>query len=791
MADQPKAIVSTGVFSVLKWHIWTFLSLSGTLVLICLNFRQVFLGAELGGTSKSSADIIGFLQIVAKLHELSIIASLVTITEQYILRDLLGDGLLLGLLGAAGTIVNPSFLISTRFKLAFKFGLQSIYSPLDNRDHVRTLQLVIMILLSCVIAGLAGPSSAVLMIPRVGWFERATNHHRPLPRSTIPTILIGTAPGMVGEVATMESNPFTLPYYLVNPGFQYWADVSSGELLGRDWNPEAKTAHLFHDYFGMRYMQTSELDYRALDDGWPGGTWIKTEARFIFALDSTDNWWMETEEVTGDWAKLKLVYKTQVINAFTTCRSQRKMPCTTDSTISPDSPYPDWCYRTVHADPTTVGELRMGRNLLMSRDFIVGQPYPRVWLTEGPRIEENQYYSDSIEVLLENNPAGRESMMPNLTVCSFSAVLLAATATELGTEYVSRSLEFHNFVFNSNGTTSPPRKFLFHENWLDRAYGFDPSIWLSDSILNPIDLNTTAHTDGTGYDGFNYSIPTGSMVYPDNFTYPGRPGLFPQMNTFGRFGASIGGAVGFLDRDSDGVDTDSAFVAEATVGGLLTYIISWSLPSFSQYSMPYDQIPEKFRLNPPISFQYPFVERIYVNGYGYRLSSRTGYLGVSVLLLHAVFAITALLHHGKKSIIHAWSTVPDYFCLGSGSSSVAVKYPNTCAGIAGEQGLCSMVKVVETGKVLSAPHLKVVSVDDSGKVETAPGLKIVSVHDSGKAETVPVLEVASVHGSGEAGKAAHLEVVLVHGSEMVETFPVDLGDDERLYGVTEPKPKTE
>lgn len=782
MADQPKAIVSTSIKSVLGWHIWTIVSVGGTITLLCLNFRQVYLARELGypfgsgSTSADSANIVGALQIVAKVHELTIIASIVSITEQYILRDLLGDGLLLGLLGAGGAIINPSFLISKRFFLALKFGFRSINSstpPLNNHDHRRTLKLLIVIFVACVIAGLAGPSSAVLMIPRLGWFLRLTDHHEPLPRSTIPTVLLGTAPGMVGPEGTMESNPFALPYYIVECGLQYWMDVSVTELRDRYLTLEQRSTHLFHDRFGLTYMQTLGSGDRSLGGGQKGGMKIRAETKFASQLDKTQGWLVETDEVGGDWTKLKVVGKTQAVDASTTCRAQTKIPCTVDSVISADSPFPDWCYRTVHTDPSRVGELRMGRNLLMSQDFIDEQPYPRVWVTEGPRIKENQHYSDSIEVLFEKPPGVQDSMMPNLTVCSFSAALVAATTTTFGEDNVSQDLEFHDYLFSSNGTKVRPRKFLFHENWLDRAYSYDSALWLADSIPNPAGIDTTLYTNGTLSDEFLYSFPTGSMVYPDNFTYPSRPGLVPQMNMFGKLGASLVRAVDSPNVDDAGRDIDSAYVAESTVGGILTYILSWSLPSFSQYSMPYNQIPENFRLEPPVSFRYPFNEEVFLSGYGYKLSSRTGYLGVAVLLLHATLALAASLWQvlTQRGIIRAWSTVPDYLCLGSSSSGVVEAYPNTCAGITGEHGLCSMIKVVETRRALSSPLAEPVSVPGSG--------------------TEPKLEVPSVGGSGEAGTVPHLEVVLVHGSGTVGTFPVDLRGGKRQYGFTEPKLKME
>lgn len=171
MSDQPKAIISTSIGGVLGWHIWTTLSLRGTFTLLYLNFKKVSSSGELGNSSISTANVLGVLQMVVKL---AIVASLVAIAKPCLLRDLLGQGLLLGLLGAEGALANSSFLISSRFRLALKFGIRSLHprnASANDPDNLRTLWLVVLIFFSCVIAVLVGPSSAVLMIPRVGWFH--------------------------------------------------------------------------------------------------------------------------------------------------------------------------------------------------------------------------------------------------------------------------------------------------------------------------------------------------------------------------------------------------------------------------------------------------------------------------------------------------------------------------------------------------------------------------------------------------------------------------------------------
>lgn len=705
MADQPKPIISTSVAAVLQWHIWTIVLVSGTIVLLYLNFSKFSISGELGGSASSTANYLGILQLAVKAHELAIVASLAAIAQQCILQDLLDGGLLLGLMGADGAIGNPSFLISRRFRLAVKFGFRRISSPgsrNDNADHLRTLRLVILIIPCCVIAGLAGPASAVLMIPRVDWFYVSTDQFEAVARSTLPTVMIGTSPGLLDADAFMESNVFAIPNMIVDSGFRYWKDIS-GDIRIHNIRLQERSRHQFRDYYGQVYVNTSGSDQRPLDGAWTGGTTVN------YDMYSGDRDYSLPLNISRKWTDVKAIHTTNGFVASVTCRAAMKIPCTADSTLAGNLSYPDWCYRNVRMD-NGIGEVRISRNLLMAQDFVEGLPEPRIWLTEGPRIAENQHYSDSIEVLFEKRPDELESQY-DLTICSLSAILVAAVATSYGTFNFDEKVEYLDHVFLPDGTSAPPRKFLFHENWLDRAYSYDPDLWLSQSFLHPASINQTLFDVGSPYPVVQYAYPTGSMVYPDNFTYPARPGLAPRMNSFGSLGASLIHAVGY-----PAMDISEAFPVEAIVGGALTYLLSWSLPSYSQYSMPYDQIPEAFRLGPPESFSHPYTVELFRRGYGFQLSSRTGYLGVAVLVSHAVIVIAASLWRIVKGrpVIHAWSTVPDYVCLGSGSSSLVVTHRNTCAGVAGEAALTGMVKVGESGHLGSTPHLEIFSaVDDS------------------------------------------------------------------------------
>lgn len=733
MTDEPKAIVSNRLRDLLLWHIWTVLSVSGTVILLYLNFTEFAIAGELGGSESSSRNLIGLLQFVIKAHELAIVASLVAIAHQWILRNLMSGGLLLGLLGAESSLASPSFLISERYWLALRYGFRGIYTRRgekiaendpDRPARLSMLWLVIFVFWGCIIAALAGPASGVLMIPHVDWFYHSTHYYQPAEQSTLPNIMIGTAGGFLNGYHFSESNVFALPEKIIGAPLQYWEDVSGRDLRLPRMSLEDKSKHVFHDIFGSVFVNTTGSYGRELDGQWSGGTRIMTSARNVYFMSLGNGSDVQLREIGKGWTALKSMDTTHGLDAWVTCRATEKRPCTENAVLSGDASDPDWCYQSVNRDNNNAGTLRTSQNLLMAHDFIEGWNHPRVWLTEGPRIESNSHYSDSIEVLFEK-PAESAPFMFNLTVCSFSAELVAAIGTSYGTDYTAEKVKYFDYILLPDGKTAKPRKFLFHENWLDRAYSYDPELWTSLPFTN------LSFPEGSVEAPENYTYPIGSMAYPDNFTYPARPGMDPKMNLFGIFASHLTSAVGFTMTPESQSEQREAFPVEATVGGMLAYLLSWSIPCESQYSMLYEEIPERFRLEPPQSYPIVYSWEVYRQGYGFRLSTRTAYLGVTILLSHAVIAIAASLWQGMRGgVIRAWTTIPDYAILGSGSPSLVMAYPNACAGVAGTNVLAGLIQVAE--KIPNSippgappqqpitPHLEIVAVNYSDKTITNP-----------------------------------------------------------------------
>ncbi|KAH7127227.1 hypothetical protein B0J11DRAFT_505930 [Dendryphion nanum] len=125
--------------------------LSGSLVLLVLNFTKSFIGITFNGAV--------FLQFVSKLHELLMQASIADIVLYIIKQQAVSAYLPLGALSAVIGASQLSYLWSLDFLSAIRSS---------SFDRWRKLWFISMIPMVSLLGALVGPSSAVLMIPQWG-----------------------------------------------------------------------------------------------------------------------------------------------------------------------------------------------------------------------------------------------------------------------------------------------------------------------------------------------------------------------------------------------------------------------------------------------------------------------------------------------------------------------------------------------------------------------------------------------------------------------------------------------
>ncbi|CVK83994.1 uncharacterized protein FPRN_01774 [Fusarium proliferatum] len=136
-----------------------------TIGLSGVNFVGFFIGGELQGKQNDDAFKLGLLQIATKVQELLIVASIGTVIFHCLRSEVMfGPGLPLGLLVSGYSFSSISYLVSPEFLGGLK---QSWGQPMSATDKFKRRSFVVLIIVGCLLALLAAPATAVLMIPRV------------------------------------------------------------------------------------------------------------------------------------------------------------------------------------------------------------------------------------------------------------------------------------------------------------------------------------------------------------------------------------------------------------------------------------------------------------------------------------------------------------------------------------------------------------------------------------------------------------------------------------------------
>lgn len=292
----------------------------------------------------------------------------------------------------------------------------------------------------------------------------------------------------------------------------------------------------------------------------------------------------------------------------------------------------------------------------------------RVYITEGPRIPKYPKFSASLVVVFDSGWVSKgtgpgdsysQAVIPtkNVTVCSVTAKIHPAVAA---------SLEFPLRFDFVDYETQPSHPLIFHEHWLD-----------------------TIHTTWIDDDGILASPVTEEFVPPRNMT---KRTVNDGLNLLGHTILPQG-----LSRENN--DRTAARV-EVAVAGAFVYTFSTLIPSRSQYPDGVGEIlpdalkPESLEI---YSQNPTTVVHVFRLGYGFRLSSRTGILGITILVAHMLIVLLGSLWQlfWERKVILAWGTIPEYVFLALGSS-MPHDLGDTCARISSTQTLKSIIKVGET-----------------------------------------------------------------------------------------------
>ncbi|KAJ5420620.1 hypothetical protein N7465_003139 [Penicillium sp. CMV-2018d] len=160
LEEPPKVIVTESALTALRRCTCHLITILVTITIITLNLKGAYLGADLMSPVRSETINLMFLQLAAKAHEIMVVNSLGLIVLHFVRSELLfGDGLPLGLVGSGLSFNNFEYF----FKKEFYGSLKYIG---DHGNKARRVMFVTVVIVAGLTAALAGPASAVLLVPK-------------------------------------------------------------------------------------------------------------------------------------------------------------------------------------------------------------------------------------------------------------------------------------------------------------------------------------------------------------------------------------------------------------------------------------------------------------------------------------------------------------------------------------------------------------------------------------------------------------------------------------------------
>ena len=159
-SELPKVALYKDRFSALLRGLIHAIPVTGALSLVSINIYQYYVG--------SFIQPLALYQFIAKVHEITIQASLAAIVFSYIRHEMvLGQGVPLGAMFSGLQLSQASYLWSSEF-----WGsLRSKSLPLRRRCC-----LVVVIVGAIALAAVVGPSSAILLVPRLAYWPAGSTY---------------------------------------------------------------------------------------------------------------------------------------------------------------------------------------------------------------------------------------------------------------------------------------------------------------------------------------------------------------------------------------------------------------------------------------------------------------------------------------------------------------------------------------------------------------------------------------------------------------------------------------
>ncbi|KAL8658345.1 MAG: hypothetical protein Q9202_007581 [Teloschistes flavicans] len=260
-----------------------------SILIIVVNFQQVFIGIDFKSVIHSETINLALLQTAAKLQELLIVASLATVTFQLLRHELIrGDGLPLGLLTAGFEFTKLSYFWSPEW-------LGPLRNTLENPIRLRKLALISFLVTVGALAALAGPSCAVLLIPQFqDWPAGGRTLSVNGSQDEIWPAIVSTNRT---EIKDLCSSPAATEYGVCPSGgyYSHWAHYAQVNLQTyQSSSPNYAKLLSGNDYY-WAFQSSPPVPIRAISLGILGDdsvTFIQPSFRVAITLDHImQQWW--------------------------------------------------------------------------------------------------------------------------------------------------------------------------------------------------------------------------------------------------------------------------------------------------------------------------------------------------------------------------------------------------------------------------------------------------------------------------------------------------------------------
>ncbi|GAT30073.1 hypothetical protein RIB2604_03300450 [Aspergillus luchuensis] len=162
---EHKKVLVTGSLQTALWrsaiHL---LPIIMSVTIVTINLNGKYIGADLMSPVKSETINLLLLQLIAKSHEIMIVASLSVMVMDFVRHELMfGGGVPLGLIGAGINFNRLDFFLRKEF-----YGSLGYAGAHDSK--LRKSLFVGLVVVAGLVAFLAGPASAVFLVPKSqGW----------------------------------------------------------------------------------------------------------------------------------------------------------------------------------------------------------------------------------------------------------------------------------------------------------------------------------------------------------------------------------------------------------------------------------------------------------------------------------------------------------------------------------------------------------------------------------------------------------------------------------------------